>query len=116
MSLLDNIDIDQQPQQNYGKKYFNGLQNLGDEMARVAFSKNPQENFDELNLLFTLKDFYKENDNKKSSVRSSYNRNKNNSEYFNEYSKRGLPKIKKKKKNLNHLVKYHFFLLIKIKI
>ena len=115
MSLLDNIDIDQQPQQNYGKKYFNGLQNLGDEMARVAFSKNPQENFDELNLLFTLKDFYKENDNKKSSVRSSYNRNKNNSEYFNEYSKRGLPKIKKKKKKFESFSKISFFSINKNK-
>ena len=42
-------------------KYSNGIQSLGDEMARLVFSKNNQDIFTGNNILFTYSDFLKRN-------------------------------------------------------
>ena len=42
-------------------KYSNGIQSLGDEMARLVFSKNNKDLFTENNIIFTYSDFLKRN-------------------------------------------------------
>ena len=44
-----------------GKKYLNGIQSIGDEMARLVFFNNNKDKIDENNVLFTYEDFFKKN-------------------------------------------------------
>ena len=76
-------------------KYSNGIQNIGDQMARLVFSKNKSIKIDENNLLFTYDDFYKKNPLKAGIKKKSINSiNKNSSKNINtsDYSNKPISK------------------------
>ena len=92
------LDQELEEELNKGLKYSNGILNIGDEMARHTIIKN--KNVDELNLLFTLQDFYNNDEeakigNKRHNLNSS---TKKEPEFINESSRKELPKQKKKKR------------------
>ena len=59
----NSLDQDLEQELNKGLKYSDGILNIVDEMARRAILRN--KNINELNLLFTLQDFYQNNEETK---------------------------------------------------
>ena len=92
------LDQELEEELNKGLKYSDGILNIVDEMARHAIIKN--KNVDELNLLFTLQDFYNNNEEAKNGNkrRNLNSLTKKEPEFINECSRKELPKQKKKKK------------------
>ena len=86
-------------------KFSNGIQNLGDEMARLFFSKN--NNIEEVKYILAYDDFYKNNRGKTSNLQkqSSANQtkkeNNNKNSNINLYSNKSLPKASLKKKAIS---------------
>lgn len=95
----DAPDQDLEQELDKGLKFSDGILNMVDEMARHTIIKN--KNVDELNLLFTLQDFYKNNEEAKNgNKRHNFNSlTKKEPEFINECSKKELPRPKKKKRN-----------------
>ena len=95
----NSLDQDLEQELNKGLKYSDGILNIVDEMARREILRN--KNINELNLLFTLQDFYQNNEETKIiNKRRNFNSlEKKEPEFINESSRKELPKPKKKKRN-----------------
>ena len=95
----NSLDHDLEQELNKGLKYSDGILNIVDEMARREILRN--KNINELNLLFTLQDFYQNNEETKIiNKRRNFNSlEKKEPEFINECSKKELPRPKKKKRN-----------------